>query len=87
MTIEQVALALEEGLFLATQRKLTVEHIYWFSSVFSLPPDMVNFGMHRYQISISDTDSDTSLSVSADTEYWSDTADTEYRSDTFPKIC
>ena len=43
--------------------------------------------MHRYHIFISDTDSDTPFSVSADTEYRSDTTDTEYRSDTFPKIC
>ena len=44
-------------------------------------------GMRRYHNFISDTDSDTPFSVSADTEYRSDTADTEYQSDTFPKIC
>ena len=41
----------------------------------------------RYHILISDTDSDTPFSVSADTEYRSNTADTEYRSDIFPKTC
>ena len=40
-------------------------------------------GMHRYHNFISNTDSDTLFSVSADTEYGSDTGDTEYRSDIF----
>ena len=44
-------------------------------------------GMHRYHNFISDTDSDTPFSVSAETEYQFDTADTDYWSDSFPKIC
>ena len=44
-------------------------------------------GMDRYHNFISDTDSDTPFSVSADPEYRSDTADTEFQSDTLPKIC
>ena len=46
-----------------------------------------SLGMHWYQIFIFDTDSDSPFSVSADTEYRSDTADTEYLADTFPNIC
>ena len=44
-------------------------------------------GMHRYQIIICETDSDTAFSVSADTEYRSDTTDAGYWSNTFHKMC